>query len=901
MAETVNDILGKGFKFENRVGVETLTEDKLTGTTPAIIGGAHWGPVNIPTLVKKSFKSFFGDPVIADNSFSPFDFAGLAAEYYLKYSQYLYFTRVTDGTDKAASRILKKEAKVAQVNAKVATQNTSVTIYPKGAEQNNIFVVKYNGGVKVVKLPASLSAKGAVDISTVQTASLANKTILFTIDNILVTYTITGSETNLVESLRNALATKFNITQTEADAYIYALTVDNISYTNKTFENNDVIQIGNVFYKYNGTSFAALTVETGTEFPDSPTNGDYFYDTNTHVLSLYTTSWATVTFEIINYVMFNSQKYGKSSIIEIHDFPGTTITETNPTSFLGSDSSINTLVEYIKTKFTETISATGDGLYLKTAGSWGSPLTTTIYGTIPASPSDGELYKSDGSTSAMPYGWYKYSTAQAKWVAVGYIELGSIVPDVSYGSNGDYFEVADSAPILTSQLNIGFDSLGRITIATKNSGLSQSFTLCYVDTFGANVILGFEDGLAGKTYTGVDEKIGGRIDAKYSGERGNEIFFKKTVDVNGYSLSAYIGSYLIGKFYNYSYQVASDEFIGTLINTDTIASKFITLSVESGATEIPEFEVNKEIYLLGGTSGLTGLNDEKYIAVANDYKNVDLYDIDLIAAPGIVSEKVIDALIDVCEYRMDCMVIMDPIQGASESLVRRWHNGETSQRTKIDSEYAALYYPWLLIPVNSKVKPKQWVPPTVRVIGAFGSCDIINSNKYSVTAGYKNATLYDVEAIEKYMQEEVKQELYSDILQNNINPIVYTKKYGFFIDGQKTTKRGLTPINRIKVMRTAFYIKRCCYELAPEYFWLPITGRTQARLYDDLNDIAKTLVDVAIKPDYKITTDESINTEVIEASNGLIGMIEWSPLKSVERLKIINVIKDKQVSVQLLF
>lgn len=1104
--ESVSDILGKGLKFEQRVVIEFLPPDKLLGTIPAFIGGAHWGPVSTPTLVQKSFENYFGEPVIQqdENDNVPMDWSGLGADYHLKYSQLCYFTRITDGTDKAASRLLSKAAKVAKLVGIGAIQNTTVTIYPEntkdseGADiQNDIFILNYDDKTKVVVIDPSTSAVFSVDVTNVNLPSLVDENIMFSIDDVLVTYKIIGTEPDLVASLQAALATAMSITQAEAEKYIYQLAVVNMSDLTTTFVADDVVKIGSSFYIYNGTiwsllsvtevaslpavnlpddgyayatsedtyhqfdktgagSFASITIEhEGSKAPfKDVVDGDYYYDTTGgsedlyemitsswtstgaafegilsdipagpssvddlyiddgttnekglyictgsgtpgtwtlisaalwHGYSLgapsgtlpiaddyyvstgtwdasnppvggfatgygeaaaglyqYSTGWGTVLsvrtyadestmnasilvdeayyyettgetfnqfsytlntfssidYDLLDYIVFKSQRFGTLSTVDVHNFPGTVYDQDNTISVTGADTPVNGIITDIQAAIITSDSPGGSaGLYANNAGtSWDLETEVTIYGDVPGSPSDNDYWKSDGSDSDYPYGFYQYDLATTTWEAVTLAAFGmfSTTPAAADYEDGDLIEVGGHAAL--SDITVGFDEFGRLLIATANAGVSETFNVGGVSGAVYDDLKIDEDDIA-SAKIGEDEEYGGKIEAIYSGEKGNDIYLLKTENINGYSLSVVMGDSLLGEFYNYSYTVADTDFIGDMINNDRVCSLYVLVTPESGATTIPEFELNTQLSLSGGSSGLSNLADFRYINAVQAYKNLDLYDVDIISMPGVIGENVADAVKEVCEYRKDCFGVLDTPQEMDPYHVEKWHDGESDTRTtQLDSMYLSVYYPWLLINTSSVKLPKQWAPPSIRVVGAIGFCDLTRQNKLNPPAGHKNCPITDIEALERYLSEEDKNTLYADKLDNNINSIVYTKNNGYFIDGQKTTKRGRHPFNRVKTMRTALHIKRAVHEIAPDYFWEPIDSRTQARLKADLDTMMSALVVArAIKDDFVTVCDGTINTEVVEADNGLIATITWSAVKSVEKLKIVSTIIDQQV------
>lgn len=810
MAETVSDILGKGLKFENRVIVELLPPASITGTIPAFVGCANWGPKGSPILINKDITRYIGTPVVAESESDSrvLDYAGLAAEHHLKNSQYCYFTRVSDGTDKKASVLIRRAATSAKLVGASAVQNTSALI----DETNNSFKIKYGDLTsKTITIDSSPKAVFAVDISGVTVASLVGRRILITIDDNFLSYTINGTETNLASALATKFSTDFGVTGAN---YIYKPTDVDAALLSDEDSFIFVDQTNSTLYLIEDeTSTEIVTTTTfGTVEPVDPENEQYFFNTSTKVL-YYSEGGSEAVFEEVevyvlenNFIVLESQRNGSLSYLTIHDFPGTVYNENNVKNVAGSDSSINSIVSYINSELDE---------------------------------------------------------------------------DVDYAD----------------KLLVGFDSFRKFQVTSIETGVDISFVLETVTNDIYSTLLINEDVIDEVNY-GTDEQLGGKVEAYYTGTEGNSLSFMLIEEAYGDMIQFYWGSSIIGSFFGYSYNVADSNFIGTMVNNDEVTSQYVKFYPLDGITSIPTFEPSKLYTLSGGTSGADNLTDQLYISALQEYKNLDLYDIDLIACPGMLGEDIVNALIEVCAYRQDAFNIIDTPQQMSPYQVERWHNGlDESRSAALDSEYSVLYYPWVMISTPQSTLAKQWVPASVRAIGTITTCDLKNQNKYSIPAGHENGKITDVEGIELYLTEEEKQRLYADRLNNNINPIVYNKNLGYFIDGQKTTKKGLTPINRLKSMRAALWIKRQVASIAPNYFWKPIDSRTRASLEFDLNTIlAQLAADRVIKTDYVVDVSEELNDEYIEAQGGLVARMEWYPIKAVEKIKIINVIRDKQVS-----
>lgn len=892
--ETVSDILGKGFQFEQREIIETIATEKLEGTIATFIGGGHWGPVGVPTLINKSFSKYFGTPVAYESTSDArmLDFAGQAADYFLTYSKYCYFTRITDGTDKKAVKLLKTNAKQAKLLGSSSVKNTLVTIYPSGTLQNNKF--KMDG--TTVTIDGSTSAELNVSIENFVAADNANKSIVFTIDGTLVIYKIQGDETNLETVLRAAIKSAFGFAGTEANAYLKAFTTSDID--NSDYLTNAVVKIGSAFYKFNGATWDVITATSVSALPAvNPVNGQKYF----------------VTASGVHIYTFDKSGGGGAGAF----------TETDVTrDVIGSRPASPADGTYFYATDTAVLS------YYANAGAGWVNLTVNVDYINSATPTllIDNAYYYNTTTKAL----HQYSYTPNSFSAITFTILTSLIftsqdfgknstieifnfPGTIYNESNTITVSGQDTPInaIVSQINteiptlvtIGFDDFGKFMIVSNNTGAAANFKL---ETIANNIydILDIDASYVDVVQSGTDEVLGGKLVAKYSGEGGNNIKFIKTENSNGYLLTIVMGDTKIGSFYNYSLNVADEDFIGTLIADDLTSPKYIELIPEEGATVIPDFELGETASLSGGTSGIENLQDFMYVAAIADYENINLYDIDIIVCPGVVSETVATALTNLCEERMDCFTVLDSPQDLSPASIIKWHNGLLAgvRTEKLNSRYAAVYYPWLLINTPSTSYTQQWAPPSVRTVGAIGACDILNQNKLTPPAGFKNTPLYNVEGLQRHLKDKTeKQVIYSDILDNNINPIVYTKTNGYYIDGQKTTARGKTAFNRIKAVRTALYIKREMSLIAEDFFWAPVDAKTKGDFKGRITKLAEYLADKkAIKTDYNPIVDE-INDETTEAENGLIGMLEWSPVKSVERIKVISVLKDKQVSTTIQF
>lgn len=418
-------------------------------------------------------------------------------------------------------------------------------------------------------------------------------------------------------------------------------------------------------------------------------------------------------------------------------------------------------------------------------------------------------------------------------------------------------------------------------------------------------------------YTGEAASLNmGTLTAKYTGTDGNNIYMVKGTSSGIPYMEFWNDTSLIARITNYSSTVAADTFFGTLINNDTRLQNYVTYTLPSPAPVTIDPIPNGTYQLNGGTSGISNsITDAQYSAALNEYKNMDIFDIDILCVTGNSTAIVIAKIQEVCEYRKDCFGVVDPPETVAGKLLGSidqmiyWHNGDLPSilNMQLDSKYLVTYFPWVLVDTASAVTSEQWMPPSRVAVPAIVAVDR-EFNQYTPAAG-KFAPLADVNDIAIYLTEEDKGRAYDDNIGNNINPIVYTNKQGFFIDGQKTTQRTLNAYNRIGVMRVSLFMKRMLMNIVPDFFYLPITKDTRDEFEAVIKkDIITPLINAqAIKPEEGVDKDWAVITDpamidadpaIIEASNGMISMIIWTPIKKIEKIKVISVMRDTQVIVQ---
>lgn len=134
--------------------------------------------------------------------------------------------------------------------------------------------------------------------------------------------------------------------------------------------------------------------------------------------------------------------------------------------------------------------------------------------------------------------------------------------------------------------------------------------------------------------------------------------------------------------------------------------------------------------MTGGDDGLAQIADTMYIGddSVDPATRTGIYviqnapNVSIVAIPGQGSAGIQVQLIDLCERLKSCFAILDPLHpNAAIADIQ-------AQRQNFDTKYAAIYYPWLIIPdpmpANLALVPDFPVPPSGYVAGIYARVDV---------------------------------------------------------------------------------------------------------------------------------------------------------------------------------
>ena len=245
----------------------------------------------------------------------------------------------------------------------------------------------------------------------------------------------------------------------------------------------------------------------------------------------------------------------------------------------------------------------------------------------------------------------------------------------------------------------------------------------------------------------------------------------------------------------------------------------------------------------------------------------------MLALPGVIHKihpLVTNAAIDMVESRGDAFFVMD--LEASYATV----NQAVQTVQGLDTNYAAVYYPWVKVLDTAKNKP-VFVPPSVIVPGAIAASDAIAAEWFA-PAGLNRGVLGNVIEAKIRLNQAERDTLYND----KINPIATFPATGVCIWGQKTLQSRATALDRINVRRLLISLKKFIASSSRFLVFEQNTLQTRTRFLNIVNPFLESVQQRQGLFAFRVQMDEDNNTPDVIDRNQLVGAIFLQPTKTAE-------------------
>ena len=185
-----------------------------------------------------------------------------------------------------------------------------------------------------------------------------------------------------------------------------------------------------------------------------------------------------------------------------------------------------------------------------------------------------------------------------------------------------------------------------------------------------------------------------------------------------------------------------------------------------------------------------GLTGENYTTSVRLLANQDLYQYNLIAAPGLTrgmssAVSTLTSLVDNAQTRGDNLAIIDLVNyGSNITPV-------TTAAKAVDSSYASTYWPWLQT-IDPDLGSQVWVPASTMMPGVFAFNDTAGETWFA-PAGLSRGGLSTVIRAERNLTNGNRNTLY----EANVNPIATFPNTGVVVFGQKTLQKRASALDRV--------------------------------------------------------------------------------------------------------
>lgn len=390
------------------------------------------------------------------------------------------------------------------------------------------------------------------------------------------------------------------------------------------------------------------------------------------------------------------------------------------------------------------------------------------------------------------------------------------------------------------------------------------------------------------------------------GIEGNQTFvtFKKYPEGNTFSMDVFLKNPVNGAtlqveswgnlskdpnsaFYIQSYINSFSNYIRVVDNTETTAPPPSSVMLTQVAENNLRLSGGSDGYPTGTSSAALALRDALLIGSPVNmsglfaFSDPEQVNIDLCAVPGATTTLVILALINMCEeYRQDCMAIIDPPSGLSPTEVIQWQNGQSPvNAVRFDSDFAALYWPWIYI-YDSYNNINVWCPPSVGTVAAIVNSDNISAPWFA-PAGIQRGVVPNVLDVAYVPTLKEKDNMYGN--SNAINPIVrYAGSVDYVIWGQKTLQRAPTALDRINVRRMMFYVEKQIRSLSRQLLFQPHTEALRNQFILLANGVLNNVQNQQGIAAYKVVCDANLNPPDVIDRNELRAQIGIVPTRAVE-------------------
>jgi hypothetical protein len=320
-----------------------------------------------------------------------------------------------------------------------------------------------------------------------------------------------------------------------------------------------------------------------------------------------------------------------------------------------------------------------------------------------------------------------------------------------------------------------------------------------------------------------------------------------------------------GSFHG-SFISGSDGYIGF----DAFGNEFINGT--AATTKILYYE-NIAAQSQGYTIETDAQGRGAYRKALNLLSNQDEYDINLLLMPGVISNThttIAQKAIDMVEDRADCFLVLDPVLYGSALTTA------TAHAESKDSNYAAMYWPWIQIP-EPDLGRNVFVPPSVAMAGVYAFNDKV-AHPWFAPAGLNRGGIDIAVQAERKLTQTNRDDLY----ESNVNPIATFPGQGVCVWGQKTLQKKASALDRVNVRRLLIKLKKFIASTSRFLVFEQNNAKTRNRFLNIVNPYMEQVQSNSGLNAFRVVMDDTNNTPDTIDRNILYGQIFVQPTRTAE-------------------
>jgi hypothetical protein len=264
----------------------------------------------------------------------------------------------------------------------------------------------------------------------------------------------------------------------------------------------------------------------------------------------------------------------------------------------------------------------------------------------------------------------------------------------------------------------------------------------------------------------------------------------------------------------------------------------------------------------------------KHIAALS---NSDEYDINMVVAPHVNRadhSSVWTSILDMVEQRADAFFIGDA-GNASTSLP-----ATITQAESVDSNYAAVYYPWIKT-IDTNTNKLITIPPSVLLPGVFAANDRVAAEWFAPAGLNRGGLTGAVSVLNRLTQSER-----DDLYEGKVNPICQFPGQGIVVWGQKTLQDKPSALDRINVRRLLLTVRKYIASTSKYLVFEQNSSETRNRFLNIVNPYLEGIQQRQGLYAFRVVMDETNNTPDVIDRNILKGAIYLQPTKTAEFIQI---------------